>query len=197
MGVSKMRRNSNTSKIEWFRAVVDFTLQHEGFTSCDPLDPGRETIFGVSSRWYPEVVEKLKDPWRTYEEKKALATAFYYEKFWREKGIEKLSYPICCFVFDFAVNTGAKRAVTTLQRIINKYCPFEYGGISFHKIKVDGVIGRKETIPTTEALLDVSYCNFCRDYLEERIRFYTKLRLFNKYGRGWIARVLELRRKFY
>ena len=165
--------------------------------SCDPLDPGGETIFGVSSRWYPEVVGKLKDPWRTYEEKKALATAFYYERIWRGRKVGWLPHPICCFVFDFAINTGTKRAVVTLQRVINKYCPFEYGGLGFRKIKVDGIIGKKETIPTTKALLDVSYCNFCRDYLEERIRFYTKLRLFNKYGRGWVTRVLELRKEFY
>ena len=193
----KVRRNSNPPEIEWFRTIVDFTLRHEGFKSRDPLDPGRETIFGISSRWYPEVVEKLKDPWRTYEEKKALATAFYYEKFWRKKMIEELPYPICCFVFDFAVNAGPKRAVATLQRVINKYCPFDCDKVTYPKIHVDGIIGRAETIPTAKALLGVDYCNFCRDYLEERIRFYTKLRLFDRYGRSWVARVLELRREFY
>ncbi|MCD6125066.1 hypothetical protein J7J62_07855 [bacterium] len=178
-----------------FDKIFDFIIKAEGFYSHHVHDVGIG-FYGITERWHPEVFKELEKVNFNKEICKEIAYNFYYQNYWLKSNIGKLHYPINYYVMDFAVNAGRRRAIYTLQRVINDFMPISYGDLNFTKIKVDGIIGEKETIPTANILLDTMKCHFCCEYLIERIEFYTKLKKFKYFGRGWLNRVLKLVDKF-
>ena len=179
-----------------FDKIFDFVIEHEGFKSFNPHDLGGQTIFGITKRFYPKTFDLFIRFGFDQERCREIAYHFYLHEFWKKAKIDKLPYPVNFYVFDFAVNTGKKRAICTLQRVINRFCPIDYGTYSFTKITIDGIIGEKETIPATMALMDIAKCHFCYSYITARIDFYLCLRHFKEFGRGWIRRVLDLVKNF-
>jgi len=95
-----------------FDKAVKFTLLREGLISNEPDDPGKLTIFGISSRYYPKEVEHLKKLINEgkIEEAKQYAIDFYYKEFWLKSGCDELPFPFDICVFDTAVNCGRSRA---------------------------------------------------------------------------------------
>ena len=184
------RKNMNS-----FDKIFDFIVEAEGFYSNHVHDVGL-TIYGITQKWHPKIFKKFEEVNFDKEKCKEIAYNFYYENHWIKSKIKELHYPINYYVMDFAVNAGKKRAIYTLQRAINSFMPINYGDLKLQKIKVDGIIGERETIPTVNILLDVMKCRFCCEYLLERIEFYTKLKKFKFFGKGWLNRILKLINKF-
>lgn len=143
-----------------FKVVVG----HEGGYVNDPHDPGGETKYGISKRAYPnEDIAAL-----TLERAKAIYRADYWDRLRADELPPEIVLPL----FDFAVNSGIKQAVTSLQRAIGA--------------SVDGVLGAKTlaTLATRSAKAAVI------DLQAERLVFMASLPTFKTFGRGWSRRVI-------
>ncbi|HDK27099.1 MAG TPA: hypothetical protein ENG48_08445 [Candidatus Atribacteria bacterium] len=95
-----------------FDKAVKFTLLREGFISDEPDDPGKLTIFGISSKWYPKEVTHLKKLINEgkIDKAKQYAIDFFYKEFWLKVNCDNLPYPFNLIIFDTAVNCGRSRA---------------------------------------------------------------------------------------
>ena len=100
-----------------FSKAVKFTLLREGFISDDPQDTGKLTIFGVSSKWWPEEVKQLKkliDEGKIAEAKER-ATNFFYREYWIKADCHTMDLTFAMVVFDTAVNSGVSKAKEILK----------------------------------------------------------------------------------
>jgi lysozyme family protein len=91
-----------------FDRAFAFVVGEEGYKSNLKGDPGGLTIFGISGRWYPDLVAKMMKAPRDVA--LGMAKAKYAEVYWAPVGCDKLPWPDCMVLFDTAVNDGAGRA---------------------------------------------------------------------------------------
>ena len=77
----------------------------EGFTSDIKEDRGGKTIYGISSKWYPEDVKKMEG--MSMEEAKEYAMEFYLREFWKPLRCDKLEEPLDTIHFIQSVNAPA------------------------------------------------------------------------------------------
>ena len=161
-----------------FEAALAFTLPWEtggdpdGGYTCDPVDPGGATCWGISVRAHPEVdVERLS---------REQAAAIYRENYWDATGAQlpKEAAPLALALFDFAVNSGESRANRELQTLVGA--------------TPDGVIGPK----TCEALLSHAYALVGHELCRSRRSFLSGLvkrrPALSRFSRGWTRRVDDL-----
>lgn len=113
---------------ENFQRAIDFTLKAEGVISNDPKDTGGLTVFGISSRWYPDLVKKLIaliDEGRANEAIE-IAIDFYRINYWQKSGCDVLTRDCCpnlaLVLFDTAVNCGVSRAKSFMSDDGNWIC---------------------------------------------------------------------------
>lgn len=153
-------------------------LKHEGGYVNDPLDPGGATNKGVTQETYND--------WRTRQGKpsqsvKAITgdevSAIYRRDYWDKVKGDELPSGLAYAVFDFAVNSGVNRASRYLQRAVG--------------VKQDGVIG-PATIAACNALNAAAVINRLCD---DRLAFLKQLPTFHRFGRGWTARVGDVRKQ--
>jgi len=93
-------------------------IEREGYLSNDPMDSGGETIYGISSRWFPEVVSKL----RSMPQAEALKQVrkFYQQELWEKLNLNEInSQEIAGKIFDMAVNSDPRDAVMNVQKALN------------------------------------------------------------------------------
>jgi lysozyme family protein len=144
-----------------FDTAFDRLLGHEGGYSNDPRDPGGETNWGISKRSYPHVDIKAL----TRDQAKAI----YLRDFWEPLGD---AHPAIKFqVFDFAVNGGLSVAIRKLQSAVGVADDGHWGPIS------------------AAALASMDPNDVLLRFNAKRLRFYTSLRLWPTYGKGWTNRV--------
>ncbi|HNB52638.1 MAG TPA: glycosyl hydrolase 108 family protein [Anaerolineales bacterium] len=142
------------------------TPTYEGGYSNDLRDPGGETKYGISKRSYPHLDIKTLT--------RAQVKPIYRADFWGPAGCDavpdELKYPL----FDFAVNSGPKTAVRTLQTRL--------------QVEADGIIGPKTLLeiglwpPRDLALV------LCLD----RLVFMTNRKNWPAHGKGWSRRICSL-----
>ena len=126
-------------------------------------DPGGETKFGISKRAYP--AEDIKN--LTLDRAKFL----YARDYWAPAGCNEWPEAIRYEVFDFAVNSGVKRAIMMLQQVV---CT-----------EPDGVIGPK----TRMAVSAMQPAALCARLLGYRLEFMTTLANWPVNSRGWAKRI--------
>lgn len=154
-----------------FPKALELTLGFEGGFCNNPKDPGGMTNLGVTrvtwEDWVGAIVSEDCMRHLSVEE----VTPLYRGRFWNRAYCEDLPAGLDFCVFDYAVNSGPKQAVTSLQRTLG--------------VKSDGVIGpitlaaiRREKI---ECLIE--------DYCDQRLRFLESLSTFPVFGKGWTRRV--------
>ncbi len=80
---------------ESFDKAFEITIGLEGKPTYDPKDPGGYTIWGLASRYNPEV-----NPATTLAEAKAI----YLKKYWIPAGCDNEAYPLDICLFDSQVN---------------------------------------------------------------------------------------------
>lgn len=80
---------------ENFDIAFQLTIGLEGKPSSDPRDPGKFTIWGLSSVYHPEVTEHTT---REY------AKQVYLEQYWIPQGCDAAPFPWDVCLFDSAVN---------------------------------------------------------------------------------------------
>ncbi|RUX96139.1 MULTISPECIES: glycoside hydrolase family 108 protein [unclassified Mesorhizobium] len=156
-------------------------LAHEGGYSNHAQDPGGPTMKGVTQRVYDG-----------YRKGKGLATrsvkgitadelnAIYDHQYWDAVQGDALPAGVDYVLFDGAVNSGPGRSIMWLQQALGPV----YTG------RIDGVMGMGtlaalKAINNNDALID----RIC----DARMNFLRRLSTFATFGRGWSARVAEVR----
>jgi lysozyme family protein len=166
--------------------ALKLVLAFEGGLVNNPKDPGGKTNKGITQAVY--------DAWRKnrllIQRDVSLiddseVAAIYDAQYWdRVKG-DALPSGLDYAVFDYAVNSGADRAVEDLQRTINANAT--YYGVSA-SLAVDGEIGESTMAAIAMACrkdadgLIIAYC-------DRRLAFLKTLKAFGTFGKGWTRRV--------
>ncbi len=144
-----------------FDIAFDRLIGNEGGYVNDPLDPGGETNWVISKRSYPHI--DIKNLTRDG------AKDIYKRDFWDvlNDALTAVKYQ----VFDFAVNGGLSIAVHKLQAAIGVADDGHWGAVS---------AARLASMETNDVLLRFN---------AQRLRYYTSLSLWPKFGAGWTNRV--------
>lgn len=160
-----------------FEIAFQRLISHEGGYSNDRNDPGNwtggkvglgkllGTKFGLAANTYPNLdIKNL-----TIDQAKLI----YKKDWWDKLGADQLHPAIVYQLWDFAINAGKSRAVKELQQVAG--------------VPDDGIIG-----PKTIAAVKVMEVNDVLLMLAaERLKFYTSLSTWDRYGKGWTNRVAE------
>lgn len=160
-----------------FLEAFDRTMGNEGGFQRSASDRGnwtggkvgvgilKGTKYGISAATYPDLdIEGL-----TYED----ARRIYWRDWWLTLEMERFPYALSYQMFDAAIHHGMGNATKMLQRALG--------------VKDDGWIG-----PITyEAIRRANLFDLLMLFLAERLEFFTELRGFKTYGRGWCRRVAQ------
>ncbi len=150
-----------------FKAVFNRVIGHEGGYVNDPYDAGGETNWGITKRTAQENGYTGSMRAMTREQ----AYKIYEKAFWQRYNCDKLSSAVAYQFFDAAVNHGVGNASRMLQRAVG--------------VLDDGVVGNI----TLDAVADMPISDFILNFNAERIKFYTRLKNFARFGAGWMNRV--------
>lgn len=150
-----------------FDRAFDRLIGHEGGYSNHPNDPGGETMWGVTAAvargaGYAGNMRDL-----TREQAKAIYRTLYWDAV---KG-DELAGVLAFQVFDAAVNHGPGQAAKWLQAAAGVAVDGKIGPLTL------AAVARLE--PTVAALL----------FNSARMLFYTNLKTWPSFGKGWARRV--------
>lgn len=102
-----------------FDRALAKTLAYEGNVSDHAADRGGLTKWGVTQGAYDRWrVKTGQAPRPVTEMTEAEMRAVYLDDYWMPAGCDQLPDELAEAVFDMAVNSGATRAVRTLQRVL-------------------------------------------------------------------------------
>lgn len=148
-----------------FEKAVSRVLSHEGGYSNNSLDPGRETIWGITAR------TARKNGYSGEMRYMARETAIdiYHREYWLPIRGDDLPFPLAFQLFDAAVNSGPPQAINWLQRVI--------GAIP------DSIFG-PATFSSARTMNPLDYFKF----IIERGEFQTNLPTWPAFGKGWARR---------
>jgi lysozyme family protein len=167
-----------------FHECVQIVLKHEGGFVDHAADPGGATNHGISLR-YARTLGSMLDLDRDGDVDRndillvtpAKAAMVYRDWFWRDVKGDDLPAGVDLVTFDFAVNSGAGRAIGALQRAVGA--------------QADGFIG-----PATLAAVQMARPQakaVIGAICDERLTFLRGLRTWPTFGRGWGRRVEDVR----
>lgn len=152
-------------------------IGHEGKFQNDPQDRGnwttgvigqgelKGTKYGISAMSYPHLdIRNLT---------LAQAKAIYHKDFWLRVQGDVLHNALVYQLFDAAINHGIGNAIRMLQRAVD--------------VADDGKVGRI----TLGAIHTRGTDDVLKLFNAQRIRFFTRLSTFDRYGRGWMNRVAQ------
>ena len=163
---------------ERFVRIYEIVMKYEGGYVNHPNDPGGETYKGISRRAHPNW-----EGWKLIDQKKPvpedLVRRFYYDQFWKPLRCDEMPAPVGEYLFDFAVNTGIRQAVMTIQSAVG--------------VATDGILG-----PITMAAIRRSEARLLMyELLARRVDFYLTITLnrraqFEVFFLGWMRRTIEV-----
>lgn len=156
-------------------------LVHEGGYVNHPADPGGPTNKGVTQRIYDAYRKGKGQAPRSVKGITSLeAFDIYDRQYWDAVKADQLPAGVDYVVFDGAVNSGPGQSIKWLQRALGP----------LYKGSIDGVMG----VGTLAAVSAVNNCDALIDRIcDQRLNFLRHLRTWNTFGRGWGARVEEVR----
>lgn len=150
-------------------------LGHEGGFSLDPNDRGnytggevgigelKGTKWGIASNTYPHLdIKNL-----TSIDAAKIYRADYLEPLAADLYADGVAFQL----LDFAVNSGPRRAIKSIQKVV--------------KVKADGIIGDK----TIDAINQYSESDLIMLLTAYRIDFMTRLKTWKHHGQGWMRRI--------
>ena len=159
-----------------YEKALAAVLKHEGGYVNHPKDPGGATMKGVTQAVYDayrsrkglikQSVAKISD----FE-----LQTIYRHQYWDEVKGDLLPSGVDYCVFDFAVNSGPKRAAQFLQRAIGVDDDGHIGMVTLDKVD------RADEVGTINAI-----CN-------ARMGFLKGLPTWTTFGKGWTSRVAGVR----
>ena len=150
-----------------FDKAFDLLIGNEGGYVNNPADPGGETNWGITrtvavDNGYAGSMKLMP---------KETAKQIYKKMYWDKLQCDQLPFVVAFQLFDAGVNHGNAQAAKFLQRALS--------------VVDDGVIGAK-TISAISTLDDIQIVML---FNAERIEFYTALKTFSTFGKGWVRRV--------
>lgn len=151
-----------------FDTAFDRLIGHEGGYSNHPDDPGGETMWGVTiavarANGYAGPMRDLP---------RDTAKTIYRAQYWDKVKADSMPFPVAFQVFDAAVNHGPGQAAKLLQRTVG--------------VADDGIIGPK----TLAAVAARGAAAILLAFNAEREQFYTDLKTWPSFGKGWSRRVV-------
>ena len=150
-----------------FDKAFELLIGNEGGYVNNPKDPGGETNWGITKA--VAITNGYTGDMRTMP--KETAKGIYKKMYWYKLQCDQLPFVVAFQLFDAGVNHGNPQAVKFLQRALS--------------VTDDGVIGAK-TIAAVGKLDDLQIVLL---FNAERMNFYTDLKTFSTFGKGWIRRV--------
>lgn len=151
-------------------------LVHEGGYTNHPSDPGGPTNFGITIYDYRKYVK----PDATAADVRAMrldeAKVIYRAKYWAAQRCDELPAGVDYAIFDYGVNSGIGRSGKVLRRCLK--LPDNTSVVS------DAVIAAARAVNPRQLISDI--CS-------ERLRFLQQLKTWSVFGKGWGARVVEVR----
>ena len=173
-----------TSFTPAFSHALAFVLAREGGYVNDPTDKGGETKYGISDKrdgladGKTDVDGDGKPDTRIKDLTEEQAGQIYFRDYWYPSYCSEWPDGISLFVFDSAVQHGAKKAIQLLQDAVG--------------VTADGIVGQKTR--TAVASADAEWL-LTRCFLR-RSRYYADIIKSNasqgKYLNGWFNRLYEL-----
>lgn len=163
----KMALMSALSAISVFDPFFERLMEHEGGYVNHPSDPGGETMWGVTQRvarahGYHGPMRKLP---------KETAKRIAEKSYWQAMHGDELPRAVAWQVLDAAYNHGNRQAVKFLQRAVGA--------------SDDGLIGPR----TLAAVKAMDQDDILLLFNAERLEFFTNLRIWQKFGKGWARRI--------
>lgn len=150
-----------------FNNAFNLILINEGGYVNDPRDKGGETKYGISKKAYPNIdIKNL-----SLEQ----ARAIYHRDYWQRCKCEFLPDALSVAVFDYAVNSGCRKAIRDLQEVLG--------------VAVDGIIGNQ----TIGAANRIPQRKVLSEYLDKRLNYLMSLKSWTRYGNGWGNRIKRVR----
>lgn len=152
-----------------FDQIFERVMGHEGRYVNHPDDPGGETNWGVTigtarANGYFGAMRSMT---------RLQAKEIYRKAFWERAKCAQYHSIIGFQVFDAAINHGIGNAIRILQRAVG--------------VADDGKVGQE----TLGAINAKSLDDVLVLFNAERLEFYTKLKTFDIFGRGWSRRIVS------
>lgn len=160
-----------------FQKSLQKVLVHEGGYVNHPKDPGGATNQGVTQKVYDDYRESKGLKSRSVKNLEQLELEEIYRvRYWNAIKGDSLPAGVSYVVFDGAVNSGVAQSTKWLQRALG--------------VNPDGVIGPA----TLNAVKDwKNYDNLIDKICDRRLAFLKALKTWSTFGRGWQARVEQVR----
>jgi len=157
---------------ENYAQALKQVLKYEGGKVDDARDPGGRTAFGVTQNTYNAWRKKQNLPIvDVFTISQADVAAIYRQEYWDKIRGDDLPSGVDFAVFDFAVNSGVSKAAKTLQSVVG--------------VTQDGVIG-PATIQAAKNYVAMAVTN-------KRLSFMQSLSIWSTFGRGWSARIADVK----
>lgn len=167
-----------------FDTVMEWVFAHEGGYSSDPRDPGnwtggkvnsgvlKGTKFGISAKAYPKLdIRNLT---------KDQAIALYKRDYWDKVRGDDLPVGLDYVAYDAAVNSGPSASVKWIQRAVG--------------VEVDGIMGEQTLAAVARSAFE-NVDSLIDDACDQRLAFMQSLKTWKTYGKGWAARVKDVRKR--
>ena len=161
---------------ENFEQAFKIMIAHEGGFVNHPADPGGMTNLGVTARSWAEYTGRLLNLVTETEMRNLtidIVKPFYKRRYWDACKCDLMPSGLDLSVFDYAVNSGPKRAIQNLQNCL--------------AVEADGLIGPI----TIKYLKTVVATELIQEYNTKRLDFLKGLKTFKVFGRGWTNRVTK------
>ncbi|MGC1464306.1 MAG: glycosyl hydrolase 108 family protein [Pseudolabrys sp.] len=159
-----------------YGAALARVLAHEGGYSNNPSDPGGPTNFGITIADYRKDVKLGATAADVRAMKVDDAKAIYRARYWDAQRCDDLPAGVDYAVFDYGVNSGIGRSGRVLRRMLK--LPDNTSVVS------DAVIAAAKQAEAK--LLAAAIC-------DERLRFLRSLKTWPVFGKGWSARVADVK----
>ena len=159
-----------------YEEALAAVLKHEGGFSNHPKDPGGATMRGVTQAVYDDYRTNhsaVKQSVAKIEEREL--QAIYRQQYWDKVWGDLLPSGVDYAVFDFAVNSGVKRAAEYLQRVAGVTPDGQIGNVTLAAVKA------KDAEMVVNKLCD------------NRLAFLKRLSTWGTFGKGWENRVVGVR----
>lgn len=159
-----------------FAVCLPLVLKHEGGFVDHPRDPGGATNKGITQKTYDSWRDRKGQPRQSVRSITSDEVAAIYRRdYWDAIKGDDLPAGIDYCVFDFAVNSGIDRASRYLQRAVGAGEDGSIGPATLAKVKA-----------TDPARVINTIC-------DQRMAFLRGLKTFPTFGKGWTARVADVR----
>jgi lysozyme family protein len=164
--------------MDLFYLAFQIVMEFEGGGTPHQVehDAGSLTCWGISRTHHPAL---FSGPDKSIPPTREAAMYVYRDEYWGVCRCDDLQPSIALVIFDASINQGPRTAIKILQHAAND---------NGHDLLLDGRIGEK----TISAAKSVREKYLLRDFTTRRIMRYTRTTQFDRFGRGWVRRAVDV-----